>query len=83
MLVCRFADAARYAAVTGRELVDNLANELAASRRALAGIRSDSAAWKILRILTERTGFSRNRVWEQREILGVLDAYAAQIRRAS
>lgn len=117
-IVRRFADAARYAAVTGRELVDNLANELAASRRALAGIRSDSAAWKILPrligqpvvntrylvsalglndmtvvraldvltdrgILTERTGFSRNRVWEQREILGVLDAYAAQIRRAS
>ncbi|WP_341953445.1 Fic family protein [Salinibacterium sp. TMP30] len=115
-IVRRFADAARYAAVTGRELVDNLANELEASKHALAGIRSDSAAWKVLprlvgqpvvntrylvgalglsdmtvvraldvlsdrEILTERTGFTRNRVWEHRGILSVLDAYAARIRR--
>ncbi|TQO19786.1 Fic family protein [Rhodoglobus vestalii] len=115
-IVRRFANAARYAAVTGRELVDNLADQLQQSKDALAGIRSDSAAWKVLprligqpvvntrylvralgmsdmtvmrsldvladrRILTERTGFSRNRVWEHRGILNVLDAYAARIRR--
>jgi DNA-binding transcriptional MocR family regulator len=32
-------------------------------------------------VLVERTGFSRNRVWEHRGILTVLDDYAKQIRR--
>ncbi len=32
-------------------------------------------------VLTETTGQGRNRVWQHRGILGVLDAYAAEIRR--
>ena len=32
-------------------------------------------------VLTETTGRGRNRVWQHRDILGVLDAYAAEIRR--
>lgn len=32
-------------------------------------------------VLTETTGMSRNRVWQHRGIFGVLDAYAAEIRR--
>ena len=32
-------------------------------------------------VLTEATGLRRNRVWQQSEILGILDAYAASIRR--
>ncbi|MCT1478704.1 Fic family protein [Microbacterium sp. p3-SID336] len=32
-------------------------------------------------VLTETTGKGRNRVWQHRGILGVLDAYAAEIRR--
>lgn len=116
-IVRRFADASRYAAATGRDLVDQLASQLQKSKDALAGLRSDSAAWKILPrligqpvvntrylvgalrmndmtviraldaltdrgVLTERTGFSRNRVWEHRGILSVLDAYAERIRRS-
>ncbi|MEO7349152.1 MAG: Fic family protein [Terrimesophilobacter sp.] len=115
-IVRRFADASRYAAVTGRELVNNLAHQLQQSKDALTGVRSDSAAWRVLPlligqpvvntrylvgalgmndmavmralqtlaergVLTERTGFSRNRVWEHRGILNVLDAYADGIRR--
>ncbi len=35
-------------------------------------------------VLTETTGGKgRNRVWQHRGILGVLDAYAAEIRRMS
>ena len=114
-IVRRFADAARYAAVTGRELVSSLAAELQRSREALSGIRSDSAAWRVLPrligqpvvnarylvealaltdatvvraldvlvdrgVIVERTGFSRNRVWEHPGILGVLDSSAARIR---
>ncbi|MBM7500853.1 Fic family protein [Brachybacterium muris] len=32
-------------------------------------------------VLRETTGFSRNRVWQQGEILAVLDGYAATVRR--
>lgn len=34
-------------------------------------------------VLAERSGNARNRVWEHRGILSVLDAYAAEIRRAA
>jgi Fic family protein len=115
-IVRRFAAAARYAAVTGRTLVDGLAQQLRESNDALSGVRSDSAARRILPllvgqpvvntrylvntlgirdvtvvraldvltargILVERTGFSRNRVWEHRGILTVLDDYANDVRR--
>ncbi|GAA1318911.1 Fic family protein [Leucobacter albus] len=44
----RFADAARFAAATGRDLLDALALELERSRELLAGVRKQSAAWKVL-----------------------------------
>ena len=33
-------------------------------------------------ILTETTGFRRNRVWQQSEILNILDEYARSIKRS-
>ena len=47
-IVRRFASAARYASVTGRELVDALAAEFDSSRSKLAGLRPQSAAWTVL-----------------------------------
>lgn len=117
-IIRRFADSSRYAAVTGRQLVDDLAEQLEVSAGQLSGLRSDSAARKVLPrligqpvvntkflkstlglsdmtalralealaergVVTERTGYQRNRVWEHRGILTVLDEYAANIRRSS
>lgn len=114
----RFADATRFAAATGRVLVDDLADELERSRGLLDGLRSDAAARRLLPLLvgqpvvntryvaqalgtndvtaqraidalvergvvTERTGFRRNRVWQHVGMLDVLDAYAEAIRRGS
>lgn len=47
-IVHRFADASRYAAVTGRDLVDALAAQLRDSREKLAGVRAHAAAWNVL-----------------------------------
>lgn len=47
-IVRRFAAASRFAAVTGRDLVDALAAELLASREALSGVRAHAAAWTVL-----------------------------------
>jgi Fic family protein len=47
-IVERFADAARFAAITGRDLVDQLANQLTQARDKLAGVRPQSAAWSVL-----------------------------------
>jgi len=47
-IVHRFADASRFAAATGRILVDDLAAQLADARDKLAGIRTHAAAWKVL-----------------------------------
>lgn len=117
-IIARFADASRYAASSGRTLVDGLAGQLERSRELLAGLRSQSRAWDVLPllvgqpvvnarylkrvlgwgdmtvtraldaltergVLVERSGKRRNRVWEHRGILGVLDDYAEQIRRAT
>lgn len=117
-IVRRFADAARFAASSGRGLVDQLACQIDESRERLSGLRPQSAVWRVLPylvgqpivnlryfrqqfqlndmtalraldaltrrgVLTERTAASRNRVWEHRGILGVLDDYAATIRRAA
>ncbi|WP_449278996.1 Fic family protein [Leucobacter sp. GX24907] len=47
--ICRsFAQAARYAAHTGRGLIDHLNAELEASRRKLTGVRRHAIAWKLL-----------------------------------
>ncbi|SFR78252.1 Fic family protein [Agromyces sp. CF514] len=43
-----FADASRFAAVSGRRLVDALSDQLEASREKLAGVRSVSRAWSLL-----------------------------------
>lgn len=115
-IVARFSEAARYAAVSGRRLVDDLAEEQQRSRARLGGLRSQAGAWRVLPhlisqpvinstylqthlgmnamaasraldqlteagILHEATGLRRNRVWQQTEILGILDGYAASIRR--
>lgn len=47
-IVREFASASRTAAFSGRKLVTQLAHELAESRQALTGVRSDAAAWKVL-----------------------------------
>lgn len=115
-IVQRFAYASRFAAASGRVLVDDLTAELELSREKLAGVRAHAIAWKVLprligqpvvnamyvkkqlrvndataqrtldllvdrEILRERTGMRRNRVWEQSEILRVLDNYAQKIKR--
>ncbi len=50
-IIRRFADAARFAAVTGEGLVDALADRLSESLEALAGLRPQSAAWRVLPLL--------------------------------
>ncbi|MGP6172180.1 Fic family protein [Microbacterium sp. A204] len=117
-IIHELARASRIAAVTGSDLVNDLAAQLEDSRAKLAGIRSDAAAWRILPalvsqpvmnakylvqtlglgemaalraldamsargVLVEMTGKSRGRVWQHSGILGVLDEYAARIRRMS
>ena len=117
-IVEQFAHAARYAAVTGSGLVDDLAGEIVASRAMLGDLRPHATAWKVLPlliaqpivdaahvqeqlsltamttqralaqlteagVLQETTGRSRNRVWQHRGILTVLDDYAATVRRQS
>ncbi|MDR0849042.1 MAG: Fic family protein [Propionibacteriaceae bacterium] len=47
-IVERFADAARFAASSGKTLVDDLAAELARDRAKLAGLRSQASAWMVL-----------------------------------
>lgn len=47
-IVRRFAEASRYAAATGRDLVDSLAAQLAEARERLAGVRPQAAAWQVL-----------------------------------
>lgn len=108
--------AARYAAATGIELIDDLARQLDEARESLGALRPQALAWRLLPalvaqpvltsthvqrllgvsatsalraldaltdagVLVERTGRRRNRLWEHRGILAVLDEYAARIRR--
>lgn len=47
-IIRRFAMAARYASSTGIRLIDELADELDASRARLAGVRRSSKAWDLL-----------------------------------
>lgn len=47
-IIRRFCSAARFAARTGRALVDSLAHELAEARSRLSGVRSDSKAHVVL-----------------------------------
>jgi Fic family protein len=50
-IVRRIANAARFAAVTGRRLVDDLAAELADSREKLHRLRRQALAWRVLATL--------------------------------
>lgn len=47
-IVRRFCTATRFAASTGRDLVDELASTLEASREQLAGVRPHAGAWRLL-----------------------------------
>jgi Fic family protein len=47
-IVHRFADASRFAAASGRILVDDLAAQLADARDKLSGVRAHAAAWRVL-----------------------------------
>jgi hypothetical protein len=115
-IVERFSSAARYASVSGKKLVDDLAQEQQRSRGLLGNLRAQAGAWQVLPhliaqpvintaylqselgmnamsagralgqltdagVLTESTGLRRNRVWQQQEVLGILDGYAEDIRR--
>lgn len=44
----QFAEACRFAAISGRKLVDNLCAQLEESRADLQGVRADAAVWRIL-----------------------------------
>ncbi len=50
-IIRQFAQASRIAVQGGMRLVDDLANQLAASRATLDGVRSDAAAWRVLPLL--------------------------------
>ena len=115
-IIREFSSASRYAASTGKRLVDNLAAEQESARQRLGTLRTQAGAWAVLPhliaqpvvnttylqeklgmnamsagraltqltdagVLTEATGLRRNRVWQQSEILSILDGYAAGIRR--
>jgi Fic family protein len=115
-IIERFSAASRYAAVSGKALVNNLAAEQESARQRLGSLRKHAGAWKVLPhliaqpvvnaaylqtelgmnamsagralgqltdagVLRESTGLQRNRVWQQPQILGILDEYAASIRR--
>jgi Fic family protein len=115
-IVEQFSAASRYAAVSGKRLVDDLAAEQVSARQRLGNLRKQAGAWKVLPhliaqpvvntaylrdqlgmnamtagraldqltdagVLREATGLRRNRVWQQPEILSILDEYAASIRR--
>ena len=117
-IVEEFARAARFAAVTGTRLVDELAAQLETDRERLAGVRRHALAWRVLPLLVgqpivnaahlrevlgvpamsaqralaqlteagvlqEATGRSRNRVWQHRGILAVLDGCAELVRRST
>jgi Fic family protein len=115
-LLRAFANAARFSAVRGIELVDALAEQLEFSRGRLEGLRPQAVAWSVLPlllgrpvvnsrylvealgvsqvtvqralgilvergVLSESSGRGRNRLWQHRGILDVLDGFAAGLRR--
>ncbi len=115
-IIRRFADASRYAAVTGINLVDALQEQLAASEDKLNGLRRQARAWDVLPlfigqpvvnsryvqqklgvsamtairaldaltehgVIVEKTGKSRNRVWQHDGVISALNEYAASIHR--
>lgn len=82
-IVEQFTRASRYAAATGRRLVDDLAAQVDAAREALGALRPQAAAWRVLpqlvaqpvvtsRFLGERLGM--NAVTAQRALQQLADA---------
>jgi len=57
-IVRRFAHAARVAAMTGTQLVDDLVEVLESSRQKMTSVRSDAAAWKVLPALVGQPAVS-------------------------
>lgn len=53
-IVEQFAEACRFAASSGRELIDSLACQLDKAKAALHGVRRDAAVWKVLPYLVEQ-----------------------------
>ena len=47
-IVQRFAQACRFAATSGRKLIDDLCEQLDEARSNLRGVRSDAAVWRVL-----------------------------------
>jgi len=117
-IVHTFINASIFAANTGKDLIDSLAAQLDGSATKLAGLRSSSAAWKILPllisqpvvnarylkdqlglgdaavqralslltergVLVEKSGRSRNRVWQHDGVLKILDEYAKSLQRTA
>jgi Fic family protein len=82
-IVEQFTRASRYAATTGRQLVDDLAAQVDAARSALGALRPQAAAWQVLpqlvaqpvvgsRFLVQRLGL--NAVTAQRALQQLVDA---------
>ena len=117
-IIHTFINASIFAANTGKELIDSLAAQLDDSAAKVAGLRSSSAAWKILPllisqpvvnarylkgqldlgdaavqralslltergVLVEKSGRSRNRIWQHDGVLKALDEYAKTLRRTA
>ena len=51
LIIARFAGAARFAGLAGRKLMDDLAAAMGGLEARLEGVRSDSSAWRLLRLL--------------------------------
>ncbi|MGP9489020.1 cell filamentation protein Fic [Glutamicibacter sp. BW80] len=117
-IIQTFINASIFAANTGKDLIDSLAAQLDDSATKLVGLRSSSAAWKILPrlisqpvvnarhlkeqlglgdaaiqralsvltergVLAEKSGRSRNRIWQHDGVLKILDEYAKSLRRTT
>lgn len=52
-IISAFTDASRFAASSGTQLVDDLADQVDQARGQLAGLRSDAASWNVLPHLVE------------------------------
>lgn len=68
-----FTDAVRFSCVTGRDLVNNLCTELDEATRALAGVRSQATAWRVIPLLAGQPVINAHYLKEK---LGINDAAA-------
>lgn len=72
-IVRLFAQAARFAAVTGSDLVDSLAEQLDDARSKLSDVRPQSAAWRVLPLLVAQPVLDASYV---KDALSINDAVA-------